>query len=387
MINERISYLVTQFLEKRITEAELHELSAVLLENDNNTHFQLAVENLIRQSSPAEEYNQQEWEPVYQKIVADKNIQQMPVRKMGSTWRPFLRYAAVIILVLGAGTWIWLGNKPSPNLHPPIAAVQHDIAPGKNKAILTLANGKQIVLDSAQGNIVQQGNLQVINLDGRLDYKGSGTAVEYHSLSTPRGGQYMVSLPDGSRVWLNAASSIRYPTAFTANERTVDISGEAYLEVAKDKAHPFVVHANGTDIRVLGTQFNINAYPDENTHKTTLIEGSVQVKPGTGKPEILQPGEQAQTANGQTTIIQNADTEQALAWKNGLFNFNNADLPTVMRQLERWYDIRVKYEGPIPPVKFQGKMDRGVNLSEVLEILTRMEIKYKQEGRALIITP
>ena len=391
MINERISYLITQFIDKRISESELHELSAILLENDDNTPFQSAIENLIRQSSPATVYNAQEWEPIYRQIVGNSVKTAPPVHKIHFMRREWVRYAAAFILLLGAGTYVWIKHTPSLSAVNPIAAVskQQEIAPGRNRAVLTLAGGKQIVLDSAQGYIMKQADLQIVNQDGKLDYQNSGTAVEYHTLSTPRGGQYKLTLPDGTSIWLNAASSVRYPTAFTGKERTVEITGEAYLEVAKDKAHPFVVHANGTEVRVLGTKFNVNAYEDDKVLKTTLLEGSVQIKQeaGNGKPEMLKPGEQAQVSNNGISIVHDADVEQALAWKNGLFNFNGAGLHAVMKQLDRWYDIQVKYEGNVPEVIFQGKMDRGVNLSDVLVILTKMEVKYRMEGRTLTITP
>jgi ferric-dicitrate binding protein FerR (iron transport regulator) len=391
MINERISYLVRQFIDKHISEAELHELSAMLLENEDNSSFQLVVENLIRESSPAEAYNEQEWEPVYQQIVGAAERTKPPVYKIPFPRRGWVRYAAAVIIVLGAGIYVWMHNSTTLPAHQQSAVVNRQpvIAPGRNRAMLTLANGQQVVLDSAQGNIVQEGQLKVVNRDGKLDYEGTGAIAEYHTLSTPNGGQYKLTLPDGTNIWLNAASSVRYPTTFTGKERSVVITGEAYLEVAKDKVHPFVVHANGTEVRVLGTTFNINAYAEDNILKTTLVEGSVQIKreEGNGQPEMLKPGEQAQVTGNQIAIVHNADVEQALAWKNGLFNFNGLGLHAVMKQLERWYDIQVKYEGTVAEIKFHGKMDRGVNLPDILEILTKMELKYRMEGRTLTITP
>jgi len=222
-----------------------------------------------------------------------------------------------------------------------------------------------------------------------------------NSLSTPKGGQYQLTLPDGTNVWLNAASSITFPTAFTGSQRSVEISGEVYFEVAKRLDRPFVVGVNGRQsVLVLGTQFNINGYSDEAAIQTTLIAGSVKVQcrvAGLTRNDaasvILKPGQQAvvaasdQGARSKKGILVNPDTdiEKVMAWKKGLFNFNGADVPTVMRQLERWYDIQVRYEGAVPVIRFKGELDRGVNLSEVLKILPEIGIQYRLEGRTLVV--
>ncbi len=337
---------------------------------------------------------------------------------------PFLRHwwaAASIILLLGIGTYFWITNKKNT---PPayVAAQTADIAPGKNGAILTLANGMQVVLDSmGNGVIAKQNGAQVRLNDGRLAYDPTGSAsgeVVYNTMTTPKGRQFQVVLPDGTKVWLNAASSITYPTVFNGEERQVQISGEVYLEVAKNPKMPFRVNVNGkAEVEVLGTHFNVNAYDDEISINTTLLEGSVRVmqtpvghKTQTGnnnssqvmasdRPVILKPGQQAQISNvsdraedGTTAksgikVVDDADIDKALAWKKGWFNFNDANLYDVMRQLERWYDIKVKYEGSIPDVKFKGEMDRGVHLSGILTLFSSdFKIKTKLDGRTLIIS-
>lgn len=403
MINERVSYLMTRFMESHITEVELHELSAILLENEDDEAFLSSVKLLIQNSASAETYDPVAWEPVYRQVI--DGAREVPVTKEAPVFyllRRLLPYAAAVLL-LGIGSWWWLNDTKTPATPPTTIAVkQPDILPGGNKATLTLANGSQVMLDSIKGDLAQMGAQQARNDNGHLQYNAGAAAVEYHTLSTPRGGQYQLTLPDGTVIWLNTASSIRYPTAFAGNERRVSITGEAYFEVAHDKTKPFIVElpavhstrtngAGGGEVKVLGTHFNINAYSDEAATKVTLLEGSVAVKQsvaGSGQLARLKPGEQAILGSDSQLIIDHSpDTEQALAWKNGLFDFNDASLPQVMRQLERWYDIQVKYEGQPPAVKWRGKMDRGVKFSEVLDILTRMEVKYKQQGRTLTILP
>jgi transmembrane sensor len=287
------------------------------------------------------------------------------------------------------------------------------VAPGGNRAVLTLAGGQKIILDSAAAGILaEQGNTHVQKLgDGKLAYEagdgaggrgGGGTkgaaAPLYNTLTTPRGGQYQLTLPDGTKVWLNAASSITYPIAFTGNSRSVEMTGEAYFEVTHDKKHPFTVKAGGQTIEDIGTHFNVNAYADEPAQVTTLLEGAVSVS-----GHLLRPGEKATvigaagsgaTATGTTGAgavdiqVTQGDPDQAVAWKNGLFNFTDAGLQTVMRQLSRWYNVDVTYKGNIPPRQFTGMIGRSLTLNQVLEGLALENVHYQiEEGNRLIITP
>ncbi len=204
-------------------------------------------------------------------------------------------------------------------------------------------------------------------------------------MSTPKGGQYCLSLPDGSKVWLNAASSIKFPVAFTGKERKVWINGEAYFEVARNKQKPFIVAFDETEVKVLGTSFNVSSYNDESVNVTTLIEGSVSVQ--TAKDElILKPGEQA-TGKGNLKLNTKANIEQVMAWRNGAFDFNDQDFVACMRQLERWYDIRVVYDGPKPTAKFLGEVDRNLTLTQVLKVLEGVTAKFRLEGRTLHVRP
>lgn len=300
--------------------------------------------------------------------------------------------AAAIILLLGAGAYFWT-SRPAGRLAGTTKPVQKDIPPGGNKAVLTLAGGQTIVLDSAaNGMLATQGASQVIKQDnGQLAYtsdkQAHSAALLYNTLSTPRGGQYRLTLPDGTGVWLNAASSITYPTAFTAQERKVTVTGEAYFEVAQDKSKPFHVQVNNMEVTVLGTYFNINAYTNEADIKTTLLEGSVRISRG-GDTKLLRPGQQAQAGNAAAIrVVDDVNTSQVVAWKNGLFDFKDADLKAVMRQLERWYDIQVEYKGVVSGYAFRGKLQRSLNLAQVLHILDEMEVKYTLQGRVLTVNP
>jgi len=246
--------------------------------------------------------------------------------------------------------------------------------------MLTLANGTRILLDTVQrGAITSQGNSRVLKTDdGRLAYEPvtkKTTSLVYNTLSTPRGGQYQLTLPDGSRVWLNAASSITYPTAFTGDERIVSITGEAYIEVVHNKDQPFRVQAGDQLVEDIGTAFNINAYSDEPVIKTTLVAGKVKVSSGTAT-RVLSPGQQVQGKGSMLEMVAGVDVDQVLAWKNGAFSFRNADLPTVMRQLARWYDIEVEYTGPVPAGTFDGEIGRGLTLNQVLQGLAQARINY-----------
>jgi len=218
-----------------------------------------------------------------------------------------------------------------------------------------------MVLDSLGNGLLatQQGTKVVLN-NGQLSYQAANTTTAtgaWNTINTPRGRQFKVALPDGTQVWLNAASSIRYPVAFTGKERKVEINGEAYLEVAKNTSMPFIVQANDVEVLVLGTHFNINSYSDEEAIKTTLLEGAVKVSTGAATA-LLTPGKQAAISTGSGMNVQAADIEQVVAWKNGVFNFQNATLEQVMRQLARWYDIEIVYEKDIPHIEFEGDFNR-----------------------------
>ena len=314
--------------------------------------------------------------------------------------RRWIAFAATVILLLGVGTYIRMRPEAKPDMARANAAKKHDVPPGHDGAILTLADGRQIALDSVQnGSLVTQGTARITKLNnGQLNYSsltgkpsetGKPAEILYNTLTTPRARKATVILADGTQVWLNAASSIKYPTVFSGKERRVEIAGEAYFETKKNAEMPFVVRRAGSDevIQVLGTRFNVNAYDDEDAMKTTLLEGSVKVIRGRNST-ILSPGQQAILGNRNDDGIQVVDDtniDEVMAWKNGRFQFSNMDLKTIMRQLTRWYDVDVVFEGKVPDIRVGGFIHKDVNLSTVMEFLGENGVHYKIEGKKITI--
>lgn len=339
-----------------------------------------------------------EWKSMLENIVSvDKesgDVQTAPTLQRRVHFIRKWGWAAAVIVLLGAGGYLWISNnKPERT----IATVNTpEITPGHEGAILTLADGRKIVLDSlGSGVVANQNGANVLLNNGRLDYNPTGetsAAVTYNMMSTPKGRQFNIQLPDGTIAWLNAASSIRYPTAFSGNERRVEVTGEVYFEVAKNARMPFRVNVNNkAEVEVLGTHFNVNAYDNEAVLNTTLIEGSVKVNGTT-----IKPGQQALVANsdavnnGKATgvrVVDNVNTGRVMAWKNGLFNFEGATIGEIMRQIERWYDIEVVYEKGEPTVEFEGKMTKDVSLNGLIILLEKSGLHLRLEGRKLIVLP
>ncbi|MCQ6958281.1 FecR family protein [Mucilaginibacter aquariorum] len=267
----------------------------------------------------------------------------------------------------------------------------NDIAPGSNKAILKLADGKSINLTDAKSGalISQKGTFAVKDGNGKLAYNPTNSALADHSLNTvetPNGGQWKVQLSDGTNVWLNAASSITFPASFAQlKTRQVSIKGEAYFEVAKDKAHPFIVRSNGQQVEVLGTHFNINSYTDEPASRTTLAEGRIKISTGGGSAKYLTPGQEASLNNGQIIIVQ-ADVKENLSWVKGQFWFNDESVQSVMRKIARWYDVEIQYEGTPSSDRLNGRISRDKNISQVLKALAATQtLHFKMEGRRIIV--
>ncbi|WP_341837136.1 FecR domain-containing protein [Chitinophaga pollutisoli] len=309
------------------------------------------------------------------------------------------RMAAAVLLLIAAGTYLWYAGNTRKGMD--VAEVKETIVmPGRNGAILTLSDGSQLVLDSLDNGVVarQQGANVVMNA-GSIAYNHVGTGagnVAFNTMTTPKGRQFHVTLPDGTGVWLNAASSLRYPTAFTGKERVVALTGEAYFEVAANAEMPFRVTINqNAAVEVLGTHFNVQAYGNEDSIETTLLEGAVRVVAGPaadkGNALRLKPGQQAKISRtasqeiGPIRLVKEADLDKVMAWKNGTFNFEGQTLEAVMRQLERWYDIKVVFEGKGRDMKFFGKMDRNITLNELLSILSNNGLQYKLEGGKTLI--
>ena len=396
-----------------LSQDEQNILNGWLSNNNNQEIFDKATSEENKRQGIIRLYElSQENDRCRQKLYTTVGIIPMdvPEKRTIKIWRSWPRYivAASVVLVVSVGVYLWYENKQDSRVVEPSAPqqgpIENDAAPGQFKAKLVLANGSSIVLDSAvTGKLAQQGNVTVVNEDGKLLYRQSDqqnnqqTEVLYNKLVTSKGETFVTVLADGSKVWLNSESSISYPVTFTGDERKVTITGEAYFEVATafvqkgntSVKQPFKVVADNMEVEVLGTHFNVNAYPDEEAIKTTLLEGKVKIVSG-GTSALLAPGQQAKLKR-QAKLLQvmdDADIEQAVAWKNGFFQFNDDDLKAVMRQLARWYDVDVVYQGNVNgDDTYGGRINRNSKASEVLTILGRNRVHYKIEGKRIIITP
>lgn len=292
----------------------------------------------------------------------------------------WLSWAAAAVLVILSGVYFFRDRKQ--NLVP-------NTVIASNMPTLTLSDNTIISLDSnVTGVIPKQGKSEVKKMKHAVVYQQQGIAekLEYNTISTPRGGQYQVLLADGTKVWLNAMSRLRYPVAFAAGERRVEVDGEAWFQVVKDDSKPFIVQKNNLNVVVLGTDFNVQAYDNDSSMLITLKEGKIRVKDSL-RSIVIMPGQQAKIKNGKTTVLEAADMNKVMAWMNGFFYFENDDLPSVMRQLSRWYDIEVRYEAQIPDQLFAGKIARSVPLQEILETFTSYGIRYRFEGKVVTILP
>ncbi|MFC0515525.1 FecR family protein [Mucilaginibacter angelicae] len=325
-----------------------------------------------------------------QQKIAGSNIIPLIAKKKRSIWKPVMAAASVIIVVSTIAVLFRQASKP---VKSNTIAQKNDIRPGSNKAVLTLANGQKITLtDSVNGQIAVQANVKIAKTaNGQIAYElpngvtDDDLAPGYNTIEAPTGGQWQVILPDQSRVWLNAKSSLTYPTYFTGNERKVQLKGEAYFEVAHNAKMPFKVSSRGQTVEVLGTHFDIMAYDDDEIMKTTLLEGSVKIS-NNGYSRILIPGEQAQVSDAGTKVTNDIDLEDVMAWKNGYFKFNDS-LENVMRKISRWYNIDIKYANNVDPsLRFGGKISRYKNLSSALKIMELTgNVHFKIEGRRVTV--
>lgn len=392
-VQERTNQLFQKYLAGTCTSSEWEELLVLVAnidENDAETLTKPLYQLWLKAGRNELERPPFDKEKLYKTIIQSEEEQLAPPVRRIRWWR--IAAAAVFIgVIVTAGVFFF--NRDSQPAKPRIAEgsdAAEKIKPGTDKAILTLANGQQIVLDSsATGTISQQGNVKVINLNGQLAYEGekNGTMAEmlYNTVTTANANQYQLVLRDGTKVWLNAASSIRFPADFVGTTRTVEITGEAYFEVAKDASKPFHVKVNGTDIEVLGTHFNVNAYTDEAVVKTSLLEGSVKITSG-NKSNKLAPGQEANVTSSGDLTISSGNVDMSVAWVKGYFQFDQAPLPVIMRQIGRWYDLDIKYEGAVPDRIFKGKIQRTLPLSSILNLLRNGDIQFRVEGKTLVIT-
>lgn len=373
MHQNELEYLLDKYESKQLSEEEWALLLTTVAENP---HIETLIQNRLSQKmdSSTVPVSENKMDEALSLVLSVDKPALKPVKRIRN-YRLYWAAASVAVSLI-AGTVFYLNRSPELVVSSTEASAPADVLPGSDKAILTLSDGRRVELDvnNAASATINDGDVIIANNNGGLSYKNAGIAA-INTMSTPKGGQYHLELADGSKVWLNAASSITYPTAFPGKTREVTVTGEAYFEIAKNKSKPFIVKTALKNITVLGTSFNINCYPDENW-KTSLLEGAVSIG---GK--ILQPGQAYVNDKVQAT-----DLQKDIAWKNGLFNFEGADFQTVMRQLARWYDIDVEYEGEVPSRYFEGKMDRGLTLTQALKILKETGIGFRIEGRKLIIS-
>ncbi|MBX3252560.1 MAG: FecR domain-containing protein [Chitinophagaceae bacterium] len=389
MNNERLKYLLEQYTADASTPEETKELFKWIRNLNDDTLLKEKIRELWSGD-----------EQMPGTGLSSIHIKSFDPPLIGKR-RIWLRVvAAIVIVTLGVGSYFLF----NPHNEQPVAGaviypVKAELAPGGDKAVLTLANGQQIVLDSTgEGTLTQQGNTKIIKLDhGQLTYSSPDDKpgkVLYNTISTPRGGQYQIVLSDGSKVWLNAASSLHFPVSFTGEKREVTLSGEGYFEVVHNENQPFVVLVKGIEVQVLGTHFNVNAYNDEGAIKTTLLEGLVRINNGkSGK--VINPGQQAQikihdNSLNPEIIVQTVDVDAVTAWKNGRFIFKGDDIQAVMRQLARWYDADVSYEENITREQFVGVINRSRydSISDVLEMLEKTgTVSFAVQGNYIKVMP
>lgn len=357
--------------------------------NQFNTNFEEAKNILERRVS----------ESILQGVHNQINIKPTVKPLYASKW---FAAASVLLVMFSIGLYLYSGKQKLTVAEKSNTQLNPDIEPGGNKAVLVLADGSKITLDNAQnGVLTSEGNTTITkSRNGQLIYNAAGatgnrTAL-FNTVTTPRAGQYQIILPDGTKVWLNSASSLRFPAIFSGRQRKVELTGEAYFEVAKNKAVPFVVSSGSQTIEVLGTHFNVNAYHDEASIKTTLLEGSVKVTNASSNV-LLSPGQQSLVSNekGSAISVVAAESDEAIAWKNGYFLFNDEELTSIMREISRWYDIDVVYQGDVNKMRFGGMVSRSKNISSVLKIMEltkRVHFKIipadaAGKGRRILVMP
>jgi transmembrane sensor len=414
MNKERLQELAKKYLDGTATEAERQALHT-WYDTADDDEIEMVF---INRNETADNIQNNIFAGIRQKIVREPGEYDQPVEKnsipMIKRKRPAVWLAAASIIgILALGAWFFISRY---NSNPQLANKeknapahqQPDVQPGSDKARLQLADGRVMILEDVKDGAIQTDNgITIKKQNGQLLYDASvaqqHAEASYNVISTPRGGQYQVVLPDGSKVWLNASSSLRFPTVFTSKERRVQLTGEAYFEVAHNAQKPFIVNVKDKEeVTVLGTHFNINAYEDENAIHTTLLQGSVKVATG-NRPSYARPLEGAAEGRKQSAILKPGEqvslsesyelskpipvqTEEVMAWKNGMFQFNETDIPSIMRQISRWYNVEVDYSKNIPVRYFSGEIPRDVPLSKMLQLLELGGLHFKMEGNKIIVS-
>jgi transmembrane sensor len=383
MTEIRLSELLTRYLEETLSEEQRLELSAAL-EQKENAH--IAEEIIGMQLASGDLRYEGDLSYMYERISGMATRKVAPVHRVHFLHRFRWAAAAAVLILAFSATWFLL-NRDHKELKETVVAKADVKAPATNRAMITRANGETVYLDgAANGKLASLENITLEKLaDGQIAYSGNNTGkVEINTITNPKGSKVIdMTLTDGTHVWLNAGSSLTYTVPLI--KRDVTVTGEAYFEVAHDANKPFTVSKGDAKVTVLGTHFNMNAYDDESEIKVTLLEGSVRVNKGIGQM-IIKPGQQAKIGE-QINIGQDVDLDEVMAWKNGFFQFDHAGLPEVMRQVSRWYDVQIKYEGSIPVRDFVGEIERGLNLSQLLKILEKNQVNFRLDNKTLVVTP
>ncbi|MDQ0637382.1 transmembrane sensor [Pedobacter sp. W3I1] len=383
-MEERIHYLLQQFTAKTLSQAEREEL-LILAENSTSLLSDEIVKMIIAEEEHTVNVVEEKWNPVLNKILAVDKPTRSPKRILMKSLK--WAAAAVVFIVFSFTAYLSLHKKKE-------HVFATDVAPGKNKAILTLADGKKISLsDAMNGDVAKEAGFSITKTaDGQLVYNVAGSEnvkdTRLNTISTPNGGEWQVKLPDGSMVWLNAASSIQYSLNMgTAKQRLVKLDGEAYFEVAKNAAHPFIVETDKQSVEVLGTHFNINSYKDERVTKTTLLEGSVRVShKNTNESEVLKPGEQS-LVSVSGMDVKEVNVDESIAWKNGYFMFDNERQESILRKVARWYNVEVEYaDVDAKNVMYYGTVSRFEKISKVLTKLEQTgQVRFDIKANKIIV--
>jgi transmembrane sensor len=380
--DDQLTILFQRYADNSCSRAELEDLYRLIQQAGDAKVYELMDERFSNISN-GEEADQVDWDAMFRQVVTREKV--VPVKRL--FWRQ-IAVAASVLLVISLGSYFLFFNKPAKHGDIVKTVIPKDVeAPKGTKAMITLADGRMITLDSvASGTLAAQGNVQVVkNESGEIVYTGNNREVVYNTLVNPRGSEVVsLTLNDGTKVWLNSESSLKYPIAFAGPERRVEVTGEAYFEVAKDVTKKFVVTGNGVTAEVLGTHFNVNTFADESSIDVTLLEGSVRVSKGSANG-LLKPGQQAQVGS-DIKVVSNADLEKVMAWKNGLFQFDDANIKSIMKQVERWYDVEAVYEVNTKELTFSGVVGRKENISQLLKVmeLTGL-VKFEIDGKKIVV--
>ena len=388
-----IENLLQGYLNDSLTEEELQEFLEIIRNRGNDAEIEHVIDTAIESDAYPGLSDKARYDVYFSRIMKDayekkllrlseSGLSDKNNKRRLTGWTRIAAAASVIILVAFGSLWT-IKNYLSDNGKSVASSAMPvtDLEPGSNRAILTLGDGTTIMLDSAgNGLLAEQSGTQVVKVeDGRLAYTSEGKRkadVIYNTVTTPRAGQYVLILPDGSKVWLNSESSIKFPVSFIGSFRVVEITGEAFFEVAENYEMPFRVKTAGITVEVLGTSFNLRAYADEGSVNTTLVEGSVQIASPVYQTTIA-PGQMATAdLNGQILVESDVDIEEIIAWKEGLFIFNSATLEQIMNQVSRWYDVNIVYEGQITSRTFSGMVNRYSNVSQLLKIMEQAGIRF-----------